>query len=126
MIGFLPHRAFARSFMRWLAQDLVRKDEAGRMMAEEMADEAFLAMRCFKPKLMVYPTVLKDKALQGISVPALYLVGENEKLYSARKAIQLLNSVAPRIKTEIIPGAGHDLTIVQADMVNRKVLEFLK
>jgi len=126
MVGFLPHRAFARSFMRWLAQDLVRKDEAGRMMAEEMADEAFLAMRCFKPKLMVYPTVLKDKALQGISIPALYLVGENEKLYSARKAIQRLNSVAPHIKAEIIPGAGHDLTIVQADMVNRKVIEFLK
>jgi pimeloyl-ACP methyl ester carboxylesterase len=75
---------------------------------------------------MVYPTVLKDNALQSISLPALYLVGENEKLYSARKAIQRLKSVAPRIKAEIIPGAGHDLTIVQADMVNRKVIEFLK
>jgi pimeloyl-ACP methyl ester carboxylesterase len=98
---------------------LVRKDEAGRMMAEEMADEAFLAMRCFKPKLMVYPKVLKDTVLHSISVPALYLVGENEKLYSARKAIQRLNKVAPRIKAEIIPGAGHDLTFVQAVMVNR-------
>jgi pimeloyl-ACP methyl ester carboxylesterase len=126
MVGFLPHRAFARNFMRWLAQDLVRKDEAGRMMAEEMADEAFLAMRCFKPKLMVYPTVLKDNALHSIAVPALYLVGENEKLYSARRAIQRLNRVAPQIKAEIIPGAGHDLTIVQADMVNRKIIEFLK
>lgn len=27
---------------------------------------------------------------------------------------------------EIIPDAGHDLTIVQTEMVNRKVLEFLK
>ena len=26
---------------------------------------------------------------------------------------------------EIIPGAGHDFTIVQANMVNRKVLDFL-
>jgi len=126
VVGFLPHRTFARNFMYWLAEDLVRKDEAGRMMAEEMADEAFLAMRCFKPKLMVYPKVLKDKILQSISLPALYLVGENEKLYSARKAIQRLNEVAPRIKAEIIPGAGHDLTFVQADMVNRKVIKFLK
>lgn len=126
MVGFLPHRTFARNFMYWLAEDLVRKDEAGRIRAEEMADEAFLAMRCFKPKVMVYPTVLKDEVLQSISVPALYLVGENEKLYSARKAIQRLNRVAPQINAEIIPNAGHDLTIVQADVVNKKVLDFLK
>ena len=37
-----------------------------------------------------------------------------------------LNEFAPQIKTEVIPSAGHDLTIVQAKMVNTKVLEFLK
>jgi pimeloyl-ACP methyl ester carboxylesterase len=126
ILGFLPHRYFARSFMRWLAEDLVHKDEAGRRMAEEMADDAFMALRCFKPKRMVYPTVLKDEELQSIKVPTLYLVGENEKLYSAQKAIQRLNKVAPLIKAEIIPNAGHDLTIVQAEIVNRKVLDFLK
>jgi hypothetical protein len=26
---------------------------------------------------------------------------------------------------EIIPGAGHDLTIAQAEMVDRKIVEFL-
>lgn len=124
--GSLPHRYFARNFMRWLAEDLVHKDEAGRITAEEMADDAFMAMRCFKPKRMVYPTVLKDEELQSIKVPTLYLVGENEKIYSAQKAIQRLNKAAPHIKAEVIPNAGHDLTIVQAGMVNRKVLEFLK
>jgi len=124
--GSLPHRCFARSFMRWLAEDLAHKDEAGRITAEEMADEAYVAMRCFKPKRMVYPTVLTDNELQSIKVPTLYLVGENEKIYSAQKAIQRLKKVAPHIKSEIIPNAGHDLSIVQAELVNRKVLEFLK
>lgn len=55
-----------------------------------------------------------------------YLVGENEKIYSAKKAVQRLNTIAPHIKTEIILGAGHDLVSVQAGMVNEKVLEFLK
>jgi len=126
ILGMLPHRYFARSFMRWLAKDLMHKDEAGRITAEEMADDAFMAMRCFKPKRMVYPTVLQDKELQSIKVPTLYLVGENEKIYSAQKAIQRLNKAAPHIKAEIIPNAGHDLTIVQAEKVNIKVLEFLK
>jgi hypothetical protein len=34
--------------------------------------------------------------------------------------------VAPQIKTEMLPDAGHDVTIVQAEMVNKKVIEFLK
>jgi len=59
-------------------------------------------------------------------VPALYVVGENEKIYSAQKAIRRLNEVAPQIKTGLIPQAGHDLTIAQAEMVNNKVLGFLK
>ena len=122
----VPYRSFSRNFMNWLMADLVKKDEVSRIMAEELADDAFMAMRSFKPRLMVNPTVLSDKELQSIKIPVLYLVGENEKIYSAKNAIQRLNTVAPKIKTEIIPHAGHDLTVVQANLVNRKVLEFLK
>lgn len=126
ILGFLPHRSFARNFMQWLAEDAMKKNDATRMMIEEITDDAFLAVRSFKLRRMVYPTVLSDRDLQSIKAPALFLVGENEKLYSARKAIQRLNRVAPQIQAEIIPGAGHDLTIVQAETVNRKVLEFLQ
>jgi pimeloyl-ACP methyl ester carboxylesterase len=58
-------------------------------------------------------------------VSALFLAGENEKLYSARRAVERLSRVAPRVQTEIVPRAGHDLIAVKAEMVNRKVLEFL-
>ena len=58
-------------------------------------------------------------------MPVLFLVGENEKLYPAEKAIQRLDSLAPHIQTEIIPEAGHDLVIVQNEKVNKKVLDFL-
>jgi pimeloyl-ACP methyl ester carboxylesterase len=122
----VPHRYFTKSFMYWLLEDLVQKDAASRAMVEEWVDDSFMAIRCFKRKSMVNPTVLEDRQLQSIKVPALYLVGENEKICSAQKAVQRLNKVAPHIKTEVIPDAGHDLTIVQVEMVNRKVLEFLK
>jgi pimeloyl-ACP methyl ester carboxylesterase len=112
--------------MYWLLEDLADMEAgAGRAIVEEWADNAFLAMRSFKPRRVVPPTVLEDAELQGIKVPALFLVGENEKIYSAQKAVQRLNKVAPRIRTDIIPRAGHDLTIVQAEVVNRKVLDFL-
>jgi pimeloyl-ACP methyl ester carboxylesterase len=33
--------------------------------------------------------------------------------------------VAPQVQAEVIPGAGHDLSLVRARLVNQKVLEFL-
>jgi pimeloyl-ACP methyl ester carboxylesterase len=121
----IPHRHFTKSFLYWLLEDLAQKDEAGKIFIEEQAHESYLALRSFKTKRLVNPTVLTDQELQSIKVPALYLVGENEKIYSAQRAVQRLKEVAPQIKTEVIPHAGHDLTTVQAEMVNRKVLDFL-
>ena len=74
----------------------------------------------------VYPTVLSDDELRSISIPTLFLVGEHEVIYPAHEAIGRLNSVAPQIKTELIPDAGHDLTIVQSVLVNKKVIKVLK
>lgn len=121
----IPHRYFSRRLMYWLAQDLARKDEAGRAMVEELAEHAFVAMRCFKPHRQVAPTVLTDAELQSIKVPTLYLVGEHEKIYSARKAVERLHKAAANLKVEIIADAGHDLTAAQAELVNGKILEFL-
>lgn len=69
--------------------------------------------------------MLTDQELESVSPPTLFLVGVNEKIYDPVKAVQRLNAVAPQIQTAIIPGAGHDLTIVQAEVVNAKILEFL-
>ena len=126
ILAIIPHRYFLRRLTYWMFEDLVQKDEASRILAEDMMNDAFMGLRCFKFKMPVHPTVLEDKELQSIEVPTLFLVGENEKIYSAKEAVQRLHNVAPRIETEVIPNSGHDLTIVQAEMVNRKVLEFLK
>jgi len=122
----LSPRHFTRSFMYWLLADLARQGPSGKAFLEEYVEEAYLAFRSFKTKRLVNPTVLTDEELRRIEVPTLYVVGENEKIYSAQKAIRRLNEVAPQIKTELVPQAGHDLTIVQAEMVNNKVLGFLK
>jgi pimeloyl-ACP methyl ester carboxylesterase len=126
LTGLIPHRYFLRNMTRWMFKDLTRKeDEASRGLLENLVEDAFVGLRCFKLKMPVAPTVLTDEQLQSIKVPALFLVGENEVIYPAQNAIQRLKDVAPSIRAEIIPDAGHDLTIVQAKMVNEKVLDFL-
>lgn len=125
ILCMLPHPYFAKSFMYWLLADWAKKKGTSRVALDEEIDGAILGLRSFQPKQLVKPTVLRDEELQSIKMDVLYLVGEHEKLYSAHKAIQRLDSVVPHYKTEIIPNAGHDLTIVQADMVNKILLEFI-
>jgi pimeloyl-ACP methyl ester carboxylesterase len=128
ILSALPHRYFMKKFMvEWLFEDLSKKnDKSSLKQLDELVDDAVLGLKCFKFRMPITPSVLMDNELQRIKVPTLFLVGENEKLYSAKKAVERLNTLAPQIQTEIIPDAGHDLTIIQAEMVNKKVLEFLK
>jgi len=121
----IPRRRFTRSFMLWLLHDLAEQGPSGRASLERFVDEAYLASRSFKPKRLVNPAVLNDEQWGRMKVPALFMVGENEKIYPAKKVIERLHQVAPQIKTELIPGAGHDLTFVQAEMVHQKILSFL-
>jgi pimeloyl-ACP methyl ester carboxylesterase len=125
LIGLIPNRRFVKKTMSWALEDFFRSDEADPEMIDFFVENMYQGLRCFKFKMLVSPTVLTDQELQNLNLPTLFLVGENEKIYSAQEAIQRLNRVAPHIKTELIPGAGHDLTVVQAEMVNRIILDFL-
>ena len=106
----VPYRPYVRMFLGWMFRDSASE------AVDRFADETLLTQRCYLPRNFVLPTVLKDQELQNLKVPALFLVGENEKLYSAEKAVRRLNKVAPHVVTETIPRAGHDLIVVQAEM----------
>ena len=121
----IPLRYFSRNFMYWLAEDTVNSGEEGRRLIEEHIDEAFLAVHSFMGKQMVNPSVLTDEELQSIKVPTLFMVGENEKIYSPNEVLERLNRVAPQIQTKLIKNAGHDLTMVKADTVDKLIIEFL-
>lgn len=124
----IPHKYFIKSMLYWAMADAAVGTEENRRIVEEAADNSWIGIRCFKPKQMVAPRILSDEQLRSLAPPTLFLVGENEVIYSGSgaDAVQRLNSVAPQIVTELVTGCGHDLTLVQANLVNRLVLEFLK
>jgi pimeloyl-ACP methyl ester carboxylesterase len=53
-------------------------------------------------------------------------VGEHEVIYPAKDAVRRLGEAAPAIRARIVPDAGHDITIVQAALVNETVVDFLQ
>jgi pimeloyl-ACP methyl ester carboxylesterase len=112
-------------FLEWVFEDAVRAGGEGVRRIDEMIEEGHLFSECFVPRKPPFPSVLSDEEWSRYRVPTLYLVGEHEKMHSPKSAIARLARIAPRVEAEVVPGAGHDLTIVQADLVHRKVLTFL-
>jgi pimeloyl-ACP methyl ester carboxylesterase len=90
--------------LRWVFQDAVRSGEACWTYVERDLAPMLKAGRYFVLPRMVWPTVLDDDAWRRLRVPALFLVGENEKIYSPRAALRRLHRVAPASRRRSSPG----------------------
>jgi pimeloyl-ACP methyl ester carboxylesterase len=118
---------YLTNFAHWLLESTAQQqDEHSRRLLNDSVEEMRLAGRCFQPKRTVVPRRMKDTELVDLQVPALFLIGENEKTFSPRKAVERLRRVAPHIETEMVSGAGHDLNFARPELINTKVIEFLK
>ena len=79
-----------------------------------------LTQKHMKPRINPLP-LIHDKTLQGILAPMLFILGENDALFSAKKAAQRIAAAVPKAKTVVIPQGGHGL-IMQAE----NIVQFLK
>lgn len=123
----LPFRYFKEQFFLWLFEDAAVQGEEGMRLIKKMADSNEEDSRLFVSiPGIVMPTVLTDNELQSIKIPVLFIVGENEKIYSAQEAVKRIKGVSPAIKTKIIPNAGHGIIFSQPGLFNKAVIEFLK
>ena len=122
LFAAIARRRGLRSFMRWVFADLAQCDP-GRV--EAVVQELFLSMESMERRRPVIPPVLTDAEWRRLELPALCLIGEHEVIYSPEKAFERLQRVAPGVTAEMVAGAGHDLTMVQAEAVNRSILSFL-
>jgi len=121
-LAVIASRWFLPSFVRWIFADMTRKDPK---WIDATLEGILINFRNLQMRKTPIPPVLTDAEWRGLQVPVLFLVGEHEVIYSAERAVHRLKRVAPMVRTEIVPGAGHDLTFAQAEMVNEKILGFL-
>jgi pimeloyl-ACP methyl ester carboxylesterase len=123
ILAAISSRRWLPSFIRWMFADMARQDP---QWIDATIEQLFINMRSLQRRHVHFPPVLTDAEWARLSVPALFLVGEHEVIYSPGKAVRRLKRVAPQVTTEIIPDAGHDLTFAQAALVNRRIVEFLR
>jgi pimeloyl-ACP methyl ester carboxylesterase len=64
--------------------------------------------------------------LRELKLRTLFLVGDEEVIYDARKAVDRVKELIPRAETHIIPRASHCLNAEQSELVNGLILQFLQ
>jgi pimeloyl-ACP methyl ester carboxylesterase len=67
-----------------------------------------------------------DEQLHRLRMPSLVLLGENSIVHEPGKVLARVRRLMPEAQVEIIPGAPHPLADTHAEVVNEKVLAFLK
>lgn len=73
----------------------------------------------------IFPSEIPDTDLTQMRCPTLILVGENERIYNATKAVSRAEDLVPDVTARIIPGLGHLLGMQDAPLVNTRIDEFL-
>lgn len=119
-----PQRYWFDSFMGWMgfSYDQVNAD------AQRVLDLMYLGGMNFQMSqetMRVMPSVFSDDELQGLRVPVLLLIGENEVIYDAAEALARARRLVPDFRGELVPECSHDMSFSQYRIVDARVLDFL-
>jgi pimeloyl-ACP methyl ester carboxylesterase len=114
------------NYLYWERADAVKKNELTHKFVDDMIDDLMLCRKCFTPHKWIMPFPIKETDWQKLGMPTLFMVGENDILVSAPRVVPFLNKTAPKIKTIVIPGAGHDLLIVKPEILTDEIVRFLQ
>lgn len=129
-INYLPtpwlKRRVMESFMEWTFYRPNLDNEKARRMFDCMIDQMTLGNLYFRPEMIILPTPFTDEELHRVKNPTLLLIGQQETYYDPIAAVARAKRLIPGIKTELIPQASHDLPVSKSDIVDKKMLEFLK
>jgi pimeloyl-ACP methyl ester carboxylesterase len=117
----LPTRLTVNSFFRWLGF----RDPA----YANTLDLMYLGLKHFQMPIetvRVLPAVVSDEQLCTMAVPTLLLIGEDEVISDPARALERARWLIPDFEGELVPGCRHDMCSSQHELVNARVLEFLK
>lgn len=113
-----PTRAGLIRYFRWMTQGY----EVNRSWAELML-QGILNIR---PQPLIRATVFSDAELRRVETHTLLLIGGRSVIYDPYRAYRRATRLMPNLDAEIIPDASHNLIAEKSEIVNVRILEFLK
>lgn len=115
-----------KQLTRWMFEDFIKTQSQGEEKFEDWFEFIYLGIQSHQAQSIVFAKVFKDTELQALKIPALFITGENEIIYSVPKTLNRLQKVAPDIQVKVVKNAGHDLPLAQPQQVNEAILDFLQ
>lgn len=83
---------------------------------EQALEFGNLVMKHYNPRVGSLP-VFKDDELRKLTMPTLYVGGENDALLPSKKAAYRINTLLPESKTMVLQNTGHVLIRVVDDIL---------
>ena len=110
--------------LRWFVQTITASDSGERRETEDFARILGLILKHFRTQRN--PGLLTDEELSRISVPILVLMGEQECFFDPQRAVKRAKSLIPGVEAEVVPHAGHAMTMDRPGYLRERVMRFLK
>lgn len=117
-----PSEARIMKEIEWFVSPVFQPDEQSETLFRQFIVSG---MNCV-PRTRVVPIVFSDQEVQNLTVETLLLVGEHEVIYNPVKMLERAKQLLPNLTSQMIPNAGHGLSIEQHEIVNEAVMAFLK
>ncbi|GGQ67869.1 alpha/beta fold hydrolase [Kitasatospora griseola] len=117
LFGMLAPRRLRPAVARLLANPAL-------VAPPEMLKPMMLAMRTWKPASRPAAPPFTDEELRRIALPVLVLIGSRSALLRPGRVLARVEALIPSVRAEIVPGAGHGLTLERPELVNARLLEF--
>lgn len=92
---------------------------------ERLAERIRLIFKHYRSNRSRVPD-FTDNELRRISAPTLLIWGEYEGAYNVTKATERAKRLIPNVCIEVIPNAGHTVSDDQPELVNARIVKFLR
>lgn len=113
-----PSTFFVRKFLYYISSRASQFPESGI--------QAFcVQVQSYKPNMNKIP-VIDDGDLARLPSKTLIILGQDEVLYNSKKVASRIYEIAPFFTVAMIPGAKHMTSVDQPDLVNEKIIQFLR
>jgi pimeloyl-ACP methyl ester carboxylesterase len=116
-----PTEARIRKEIEWFVSPMFQPDEQVETLFRQFIVSGMNCVPCTR----VVPSVFADEELQNLTVEKLLLVGEHETIYNPIKMLERAKRLMPNLTSQMIPKAGHGLSIEQYEIVNDAIKAFL-
>ena len=125
LMGLFPTRLTTDSLMGWMGFKNTQED-AGTQCILDLFYLGIKHFRLLPETMRIMPGVFSDDELGEIQVPVLLLIGENEVIYDATKAFDRAQALLQNFEGELVPQSNHDMCSSQHQIVDGRILDFLK